>query len=127
MSHHKRTRVFVYGTLLTGQPNHYLLDDQDLAATATTEPAFTLVNLGRFPAMCEGGDTAVLGELYDVGPATLVALDRLEGHPSFYHRAPITLTDGSKVIAYLLPRARALAYPQIHDGDWRRASEEQSP
>lgn len=120
----QRTRVFVYGTLLSGEPNHYLLDDLDWIGEAQTAPLFTLVSLGYFPAMLKGGDTRVLGEIYDVAPATLAALDRLEGHPSFYRRQPIKLADGTSVITYLLPRKQAQSYPKINNGDWRTASKE---
>ena len=72
-----RARVFVYGTLRAGEPNHYLLDHHDLVARARTEAAFELVSLGAFPAMIAGGTTAVVGEVYEIDPVTLAALDRL--------------------------------------------------
>ena len=88
-----RARVFVYGTLRAGEPNHYLLDHHDLVARARTEAAFELVSLGAFPAMIAGGATAVVGEVYEIDPVTLAALDRLEGHPRFYQRTAIRLED----------------------------------
>ena len=73
-----RARVFVYGTLRAGEPNHYLLDNHDLVTRARTEAAFELVSLGAFPAMIAGGATAVVGEVYEIDPVTLAALDRLD-------------------------------------------------
>ncbi len=87
-----RARVFVYGTLRAGEPNHYLLDHHDLVTHARTEAAFELVSLGTFPAMIAGGATAVVGEVYEIDPVTLAALDRLEGHPRFYQRSAIRRT-----------------------------------
>jgi gamma-glutamylcyclotransferase (GGCT)/AIG2-like uncharacterized protein YtfP len=81
-----RTQVFVYGTLRRGEPNHHLLDARMLLRAGRTEPRFTLVSLGAVPAMIDGGETAVAGEVYDVDAVTLAALDRLEGHPRFYRR-----------------------------------------
>jgi gamma-glutamylcyclotransferase (GGCT)/AIG2-like uncharacterized protein YtfP len=51
-----RTRVFVYGTLRRGEPNHHLLDARMLLRAGRTEPRFTLVSLGAFPAMIDGGE-----------------------------------------------------------------------
>ena len=114
------TKVFVYGTLLSGEPNHRLLAHAELLGEARTEPAFELVSLGAFPAMLAGGDTAVLGEVYAVDGATLTDLDRLEGHPHFYRHQLVRLEDGERVLAYLLRRERAYGRPTIESGDWRQ-------
>ena len=73
------TCVFVYGTLLAGEPNHRLLTGARLVAEARTKPAFELRDLGAFPGLVRGGQHAVAGEVYEVDVATLAALDRLEG------------------------------------------------
>ncbi len=114
------TRVFVYGTLRSGESNHDLLATAAPAGPARTAPAFDLVSLGPFPGMVAGGRTAVTGELYDVDPATLAALDRLEGHPRLYERLPIRLEDGALVEAYLRPKHRADRRPRIPSGDWKQ-------
>ncbi|MEZ4323566.1 MAG: gamma-glutamylcyclotransferase family protein, partial [Polyangiales bacterium] len=89
------TRVFVYGTLLAGEPNHRVLAGARLVANARTQPAFELRDLGPFPGLVSGGAHAVAGEVYEVDEATLAALDRLEGHPRFYRRTRIALEDGA--------------------------------
>ena len=119
-----RARVFVYGTLRAGEPNHYLLDHHDLVARARTEAAFELVSLGAFPAMVAGGATAVVGEVYEVDPYTLAALDRLEGHPRFYQRRPIRLEDGDEVFTYLLSPEQARGQTRIPSGDWTEAKQQ---
>jgi gamma-glutamylcyclotransferase (GGCT)/AIG2-like uncharacterized protein YtfP len=116
-------RIFVYGTLRVGESNSHLLDGHELVARVRTEASFELVSLGAFPAMIAGGATAVVGEVYDVDPQTLAALDRLEGHPHFYRRTLIQLEDGDEVLAYLLSpeharRARRDRRPRIPSGDW---------
>ena len=73
------TRVFVYGTLLAGEPNHRLLARARLVTEARTKPAFELRDLGSSPRLVRGGAHAVAGEVYEVDEATLAALDRLEG------------------------------------------------
>lgn len=117
-------RVFVYGTLRTGEPNHHLLDGLQSTDRILTEPSFELVDLGAYPAMVDGGDTAVVGEVYRVDADLLATLDRLEGHPHFYERRPIPLADGSESLAYLLPRTDAAGYPRIPGGDWLIGSRE---
>ena len=120
----ERTRVFVYGTLRAGEPNHYLLDDHNLVGEARTEPAFELVSLGAFPAMIPGGTTAVVGEVYEVDPVTLAALGRLEGHPRFYQRRTIRLEGGDEVSTYLLSPEQAQGTTRIPSGDWTDAKQQ---
>lgn len=112
--------VFVYGTLLRGEPNHRLLVGARFAGDARTTPRHRLVDLGAFPAMVDGGDTSVAGELYEVDAATLAALDRLEGHPRFYERRPVALADGRVALAYLLAGDTVADHPIITSGDWRK-------
>ena len=119
-------RVFVYGTLMRGEANHRLLalpeveGEAQMDGAARTQPVFHLVDMGMFPAMAAGGQTAVEGEVWTVGPGVLADLDRLEGHPRFYRRSPICLEDGQEVEAYLLPPARAAGRKAIEHGSWRR-------
>ena len=115
----KGTVVFVYGTLLRGEPNHPLLAGSEFLGPAVTVPEFTLVDLGAFPGLIAGGDTAVQGELFSVDKPTLAALDQLEGHPRFYRRSPITLSDGQKVLGYVLPVQYLTRGDRIPGGDWR--------
>ena len=114
-------RVFVYGTLLSGEPNHFLLRGQPLVGEARTRARFNLVSLGAYPALVAGGEVAVHGEVYDVDAETLAALDRLEGYPGFYTREPVELDGGvsGEALAYLLPPERVAGSPEISHGDWK--------
>jgi gamma-glutamylcyclotransferase (GGCT)/AIG2-like uncharacterized protein YtfP len=118
MNRREQHLVFTYGTLLKGEVNHHLLARACFVADARTEPCFELFDLGPFPAMSTGGETAVLGEVYAVDEATLARLDRLEGHPSFYQRTQIRLEGGQEVEAYLMDRARMRGRVLISSGDW---------
>ncbi|RYZ41474.1 MAG: gamma-glutamylcyclotransferase [Myxococcaceae bacterium] len=118
------TRVFVYGTLLSGEPNHHLLRGARLVGPAQTLPRFTLYDYGPFPALASGGQHTVAGEVYEVDAPMLAALDRLEGHPRFYQRSPITLDGRARVEAYLFPKARLTGRPIIESGCWRRHLQE---
>ncbi len=122
-----RTRVFVYGTLLSGEPNHRLLVGAKarFVAEARTKPRFELRDLGAYPAMVDGGAQAIAGEVYEVDEATLLALDQLEGHPRFYQRTRIDLEDGASAEAYLLRPDQAEGRPMIDSGNWRVRREAQ--
>ncbi|NRD68041.1 gamma-glutamylcyclotransferase [Corallococcus exiguus] len=113
------TRIFAYGTLLSGEPNHRLLRGARLIGPARTQPRFSLYDYGPFPTLASGGRHAVAGELYEVDALMLAALDRLEGHPHFYQRSPIALDGAGRVEAYLFPKGRLAGRPIIESGCWR--------
>ena len=114
--------IFVYGTLRRGEPNYrrYLAHEGAKFVTeAHTWPEFDLITLGGYPGMLPQGSVSVMGEVFDVDENTLSAMDRLEGHPNFYHRTPIRLANGMDVEAYLLPRKRDFVKREhIPHGDW---------
>lgn len=111
-------RVFVYGTLMRGERLDHFLASSVFLGHAISKPQWTLVTLGAFPAILESGSTAIWGEVYAVDDETLERLDRVEGHPHFYRRSPLTLSDGTAVEAYVLARTPAKA-PPIPSGNWR--------
>lgn len=115
----RAVRVFVYGSLLSGEPNHRLLAEARRIGPARTAPYFRLVDLGGFPAMVHDGAGHVVGELYEVDRSTLAALDRLEGCPRFYERTVIALADGTEAEAYLLRPEQVRGRTAIPSGDWR--------
>jgi gamma-glutamylaminecyclotransferase len=92
------TRVFVYGTLKRGFPNHarFLGGARRLGEFQTVE-AFPFVLNGRRCSPClidrPGAGQTVQGEVYAVDAATLAALDRLERTAAAdgYHRRVIAV------------------------------------
>ena len=56
------TLLFVYGTLRRGGAQERLLIHLRPVATTQTLPSYTLLDLHNFPALIEGGETAVVGE-----------------------------------------------------------------
>jgi gamma-glutamylcyclotransferase (GGCT)/AIG2-like uncharacterized protein YtfP len=82
---------------------------------ASTAAAYTLVNLGPYPAMLPSGATAVVGEVYEV--SDVARLDEFED-PSVYRRGPVALADGTAAEAYFLVAAPAAAVV-VAGGDWR--------
>src|SRR5258705_5908644 len=110
------THVFTYGTLLTGEPNHHVLRGSRCLGPARTPPRFTLVDLGAYPGMLSQGTSSVEGELFEVDAEVLAALDRLEGHPTYYTRGPIILVGWQRAETYFLPAPCAAGRPIIEAG-----------
>jgi gamma-glutamylaminecyclotransferase len=109
-------RVFVYGTLKRGFPNHRLLAEERFLGNVRTCEPYPLVVQGPWytPAMIPeaGQGHQVVGELWEVSEAKLANLDELEGlgKPTGYLRELIHIAhaDGTteRVWAYLKPRDR---------------------
>ena len=128
-----RERVFVYGTLKRGFCNHTLLDEAEFIGEATTVERFgfylgaddyapvveEIPYLYRQPKAANEAMT-VHGEVWEISPATLWQLDRLEGHPDWYRRESIQVQINSEahmeVQAYLRPGSPPDAYRPIENG-----------
>ncbi|ARN74381.1 gamma-glutamylcyclotransferase family protein [Oceanicoccus sagamiensis] len=109
-------QVFVYGSLKSGFHNHALLATSCYLGACRTPPRFSMYDLGAFPAVAEGGTTAIYGEVYKVGDDVLALLDQLEGHPEWYCRTVIETEYGDSYI-YLIQESMT-AYAQVEDGLW---------
>jgi gamma-glutamylcyclotransferase (GGCT)/AIG2-like uncharacterized protein YtfP len=87
-----RGLVFVYGTLKRGQVRHFALARQRFLGEAKTRPLYRMVNLGSYPALTEGGTSAIAGELWEVDAPCLALLDEIESvADSYYRRGAISL------------------------------------
>jgi gamma-glutamylcyclotransferase (GGCT)/AIG2-like uncharacterized protein YtfP len=114
-------KLFVYGTLMSGQPNHrWLPEGARLLGGGWTRGK--LFAVGSYPAMVAGslGDT-VRGEVYQV--ADFDRSDQLEGYRpgdkhSHYLRRPVYVTGHGMTQAYFYNRSTALL-ELIPSGDWR--------
>lgn len=115
-------KMFVYGTLMSGQPRNSVLAGCYYLGPKKTWPAYSLHELvgADFPALCEDGVAAVLGELWLVSAYVVEALDRIEGHPNFYKRSQIRLSDDTQAEAYLLPVEvlKSVKTRKITSGSW---------
>jgi len=90
--------IFVYGTVMSGGYNHYLVNDAIYnGETKTTDDVFDLVDLPMFPAAIHGTNH-IAGELYLASNKTLNDLDRLEQNGSFYQRTQIEVEDFPELV-----------------------------
>lgn len=112
------TLVFVYGTLLSGEPNHHFLKGARKLGEETTN-AFRMVDLGHFPACVEDDNSEVdiFGEIWEITPEILRGLDYLEGYPRFYNRKEIHTSYGKAWIYFNNAEKNA---PEITSGNWKQ-------
>lgn len=110
-------KVFVYGSLKRGYGNHHFLEKSQYVGNHTTQPEFTMLSLGAFPAVTDGGDTAIHGEVYEVTDKTMDSLDMLEGYPSFYNRKKINTIHGPAWMYYQEGELRD-RYSVVESGNW---------
>lgn len=89
------SKVFVYGTLKKGQPNHYWLTNTDngfasYITNGTTKTKYPLVISTQYniPFLLNkpGIGKNVKGEIYEINPEMLSKLDILEDYPELYDR-----------------------------------------
>lgn len=131
--------VFVYGTLMQGLCNHGLLavGGVRLLGPGRTKENMLMVVKGGLPFVSRSLPRCqVLGELYEVPSHVLAALDRLEGHPTWYRREEVVIQwnvgPGRWIDAtaymYLNDQANAIALKtrsgaeEVPDGDYRPRS-----
>ena len=112
-----KVNLFVYGTLLAGEPYHHLLGDAPLLGKARTQAGYTLVNLGEYPGLQKGGAGSVHGEVYTITKSLLPVLDKYEDYPLLYDRILVPLEDGNTALTYILRTTASL--PVIVSGDWK--------
>ena len=123
---------FVYGTLLPGQPNHYLWGDAIVQMETAVFPNGRLYDMGSYPMMIEQPGEQVKGRLITVHMAAYTAvtvnLDMLEGYDpeqpaaSAYRRLERVVQgeNGRFVTAWIylgLPKY-IKGLPPIPSGDW---------
>jgi gamma-glutamylcyclotransferase (GGCT)/AIG2-like uncharacterized protein YtfP len=124
--------LFVYGSLRQGLGNHSFLRDENVSYLGNfiTEPEWTMISLGGFPALLEGGNTAITGELYSVPEPVYRAIERLEGYPTFYNRKPLTTPLGEAEVYYIEEMERYGRNPEdytvVEHGDWWKYISENS-
>lgn len=129
--------LFVYGTLMHGEPRAHVLPEASVCAVVTAVTAGTLhETAGDFPAMClpdralgpvQGQVRGECVRMMDL-PGRLPVLDRIEGFQgygqtgSLYHRTlvPVRAAHGTQCMAWCYVAAdQRLPGPIIPSGCWR--------
>lgn len=119
MTEAARFRLFVYGSLLSGEADHGLLAGAELLGPARTEPIYSLVDLRVYPALIAEGTTEVVGELYLVDAKTRMHTDVCKQCPILFERAPVRLAGGEEAESYFMDVLKVGGRRRIWNGDWK--------
>lgn len=88
----KKTPIFVYGTLMQGEPAHSLIDSARFGGKFILKNC-AMYNLGAYPGIKQKENENVIGELYYIDNEDLDKIDKYEGEGSLYKRRMITVSD----------------------------------
>ena len=93
-------KVFVYGTLMSGEANHGYLENSRCLGRAAID-GYDMYNVGWYPAIVPG-DGFIIGELYQVPVDDIPSIDRLEGEGYLYaKRCERVILDGKATFAFV--------------------------
>ena len=94
--------LLVYGTLKRDKSNHRKLGLSKFVGEATTAQSYLLLQDSNihYPFLLDIPVAPITGELYEVSDIKLQYIDAFEGHPHFFERRPIKLTDGREAFTY---------------------------
>jgi len=120
-----KVRFAVYGTLRKGNGNHRLLQDAEYLGTIKTEPIYTMVSLGGFPAVKENGNTSIVCEIYETDDEDIIkSVFRLEGctgvkgHPNNWYDFVELDTNWGKANMFTMNTCNSKV--EIENGDWNK-------
>jgi gamma-glutamylaminecyclotransferase len=111
--------LFAYGSLREGERDHAALADAECLGLVATPPRYRLVDLGVYPALLEGGQLSVTGELYRIDRELRRRLDVLKECPILFQRHSIELLTGQHAAAYLMSDEQVRGRRRLHTGDWK--------
>ncbi|MBI5687585.1 MAG: gamma-glutamylcyclotransferase [Verrucomicrobia bacterium] len=100
---HAKTRVFVYGTLRSGNSRHHYLKKAKLLGKGRTKEQYALY-LGVTPYVVKNQQVSwIVGEAYEVDKRTLQQLDLLEQCPNWHYResVDVIMDDGREFDAMM--------------------------
>ena len=94
------TLLFVYGTLMSGQSAHEILNESTYRGKYVLKD-YAMFDLGSFPAIKSKTGETVIGEVYVISKDLIPDLDRYEGEGSLYSRQQVEVTsDKEKITVY---------------------------
>jgi gamma-glutamylcyclotransferase (GGCT)/AIG2-like uncharacterized protein YtfP len=103
----RQRKVFVYGTLMSGETNHHYLENSFCLGKATIK-GYGMYYMGWYLAIIPG-DGLIIGEIYQVPINDMPSIDMLEGEGTLYNKKCEIVTDANGRTTF------ALVYVYIGD------------
>ena len=114
-----RVLLFVYGLELEGERDHDLVAGAELVGVVRTLPRYTLVDLGVYPSLIEGGTTSVTGELYRAGKQARFTLDVKKECPVLFRRGSVELEGDLRAETYFMREEQVRGKRRLKLGSWK--------
>lgn len=96
-------KIFVYGTLKRGFPNHHWLGKNEcIGETVTVDSIYDMISMSNSTPGVIHGEYRIGGEIYLVDDSGLEALDCLESNGLLYTRILINVIGHENVWMYML-------------------------
>lgn len=127
MTTEKKYKIGVYGSLRKGLHNYlyFLKNKGKYLGEFRTKPEYTLITLGQFPGLLEGGNTPVHMEVYEVNKEQLKEIDSLEGwnpnnpEKSMYIKKEISSPYGKiSIYIYNIDSKKINSKDIVKSGNW---------
>lgn len=118
----KKHLLACYGTLKSGFYNNYIIETGKLIGTFKTEPLYTMVSLGSYPALRRNGNNSITYELWEVDDITLKRVYQLEGYKgkgeSNWYDIDVIDTPHGKAKMFVMDSVKD-GRIEIKDGVWK--------
>jgi gamma-glutamylcyclotransferase (GGCT)/AIG2-like uncharacterized protein YtfP len=111
-------RLFVYGTMMSGQRDHAVVERFECVGCVQTKPLYTLVDIDRYAALTSEGTTSIHGELYLLDEASLALVDRACGAPHLFHRKTLSLLDDTPAESHFMTMEQLRGKRRLPTGNW---------
>ena len=112
--------VFVYGTLMRGEPAHSYLEGAVFMGEYLLR-GHEMYDLGRYPAIVPAEGGVVYGEVYRITPDMLADMDAYEDEGSLYYRKTVAVENaGGRLEAFVYVYAKEPNGKRIESGRWNK-------
>jgi len=110
LSHQKTIKnyLFVYGSLLSHNSHHHLLEGNRFIGNAILED-YALYKIAWYPGIIPKKGAKVLGEVYEIDKNTLKIIDEFEDEGELYQRKKVKITLENK------QKLEAWTYIYLHE------------